>query len=101
MAITLAARPKRQGQNVLPGLIRYKHHQSQIVVATLLAQLLDCVLGIRKRRRYIRQVGAIGMILDPIPSVYWEEISRHRTPLRPTVTPPRNSSGSLAMFAAI
>jgi hypothetical protein len=26
-----AARPKRQGQNLLPGLIRYEHHQRQIL----------------------------------------------------------------------
>jgi len=78
MAITLAPRPKRQGQNGSPGLIRYEHHEGQIVVAAFFAQLTDCVLGIRKRRRYIRQVGAIRIVLDPIPSVYREEISRHR-----------------------
>jgi hypothetical protein len=31
----LLAREKRQGQNRLPGFIRYDHHQSQIIVAAL------------------------------------------------------------------
>jgi len=61
-------------------MIFYDHHQSRIVVvciATLFSQLPDCIFSIRKRRRYIRQVRAIRIILDPIPSVYREEISRH------------------------
>src|SRR6516164_1025322 len=98
---TLAARPKRQGQNGSPGLIRHEHHQSQIVVAAFLAQLLDCVLGIRKGRRYIWQIRTIRIILDPITSVYREEILRHRLPPSANCHAPRNSSGSLAMFAAI
>jgi hypothetical protein len=61
--VLLAAGKKRQGQNRLPGLILYEHHQSQIVVAAVFSQLSDCVLGIRKCRRYIRQVRAIRIIL--------------------------------------
>jgi hypothetical protein len=98
---TLAAWPKWQGQNPFSALIHHEHHQSQIVVAAFLAQLLDYVLGIRKGRRNIWQIRTIKIILDPILSVYREEILRHRLPLPPTVTPPGNSSGSLAMFAAI
>src|SRR6516165_1176921 len=76
--LLLATREKWQGQNRLPGLIFYHHHQGEIIlVATLFSQLPDCVFSIRKRRRYIRQVRAIRIILDPIPSVYREEISRH------------------------
>ena len=78
---TLAAREKRQGQNRL-AVILYDHHQSRIIlVAALFSQVSDCVLGIRKRCRYIWQIRAITIILDPIPSVYREEILRHRTPL--------------------
>ena len=61
-------------------MIFYDHHQSRVVVvciATLFSQLRDCIFSIGKRRRYIRQVRAIRIILDPIPSVYREEISRH------------------------
>jgi hypothetical protein len=76
--ILLAARKKRQGQNRLPGFIRYDHHQSEIIVAALLSQLSDCVLGIRKCCRSIWQVRAISIVLDPVSSVYREEISRHR-----------------------
>jgi hypothetical protein len=32
----LAARKKRQGQNHLPGFIRYDHHQSQIILVAAL-----------------------------------------------------------------
>jgi hypothetical protein len=74
----LATRKKRQGQNRLPGLIRYEHHQGQIVVAALLSQLPDYVVGMRKCRRSIWQVRAISIVLDPVSSVYREEISRHR-----------------------
>jgi hypothetical protein len=78
---TLAAREKRQGQNRL-AVILYDHHQSRIIlVAALFSQVSDCVLGIRKRCRYIWQIRAIMIILDPIPSVYREEISGHRTSL--------------------
>jgi len=101
MMITLATREERQGQNRLPGLIRYEHHQGRIVVAALFSQLQNCVLGIRKCRRNIWQVRTIGIILDLIPSVYREEISRHRTPPPANCHAPRNSSGSLAMFTAI
>jgi hypothetical protein len=79
-AMRLAARKKRQGQNRLPGLIRYEHHQGQVVVAHLFLQLSDCGLGIRKCRRNIWQISTIRIVLDPIPSVYREEILRHRTP---------------------
>jgi hypothetical protein len=79
LAMRLAAREKRQGQNRLPGLILYEHHQSQIVVDALLSQLSDCVLGIRKCRRLIRQVRAFRIIRDPVLSVYREKIS-HQTP---------------------
>ena len=76
----LAAREKRQGQNRLPSLIFYHHHQRQIIlVAVLFSQLSDRVLGIRKCRRYIRQVCVTRMVLDPIPSVYRKGISWHRT----------------------
>ena len=61
----------------MPGLIRYDHHQGQIVVAALFSQLPNCVLGIGKCRRIIWQVRTITIILDPIPSEYREEISRH------------------------
>ena len=77
----LAARKKRQGQNCSPGLIRYEHHQSRIVViciAALFSQLSDGVLGMRKCHRSIWQVDPIGIVLDPVSSVYREEISRHR-----------------------
>jgi hypothetical protein len=74
----LATRKKRQGQNRLPGLVRYEHHQGQIVVAALLSQLPDYVLGMRKCRRSIWQVRAISIVLDPVSSVYREKISRHR-----------------------
>ena len=77
----LAARKKRQRQNRLPDLIFYDHHQSRIVVVrivvALFSQLSDCVLGMRKCRRYIRQVCASRVILDPCPSAYRKEISRH------------------------
>ena len=63
----------------MPGLIRYEHHQGQIVVAALLLQLPDCVFGIRKCRRNIWQVDTIRTILDPVSSVYRKEISRHRS----------------------
>ena len=76
----LAAREKRQGQNRLPSLIFYHHHQRQIIlVAVLFSQLSDRVLGIRKCRRYIRQVCVTRMVLDPILSVYRKGISWHRT----------------------
>jgi len=76
----LAAREKRQGQNCLPSLIFYHHHQRQIIlVAVLFSQLSDRVLGIRKCRRYIRQVCVTRMVLDPILSVYRKGISWHRT----------------------
>jgi hypothetical protein len=78
---TLAARKKRQGQNCLV-VIRYDHHQSQIIlVAALISQDSDCVLGIGKCRCYIWQVGATTIILDPFPSMYCEEILGHQTPL--------------------
>jgi len=76
--ITSTARKKRQGQNSLPGLIRYEHHQGKVVVAHLFLQLSDCGLGIRKCRRNIWQISTIRIVLDPIPSVYREEILRHR-----------------------
>jgi hypothetical protein len=41
------------------------------------SQLSDCALGMRKCRRYIRQVCASRVILDPCPSAYRKEISRH------------------------
>jgi len=98
----LAAREKRQGQNRLPGLIFYHHHQSEIIlVAVLVSQLSDPVLGIRKCRRYIRQVWASRIILDLIRSVYREEISWHRLPPPANYNALRDSSGSLAMFVAI
>ena len=79
----LAARKKRQRQNRLPDLIFYDHHQSRIVVvrivAALFSQLSDCALGMRKCRRYIRQICARRVILDPCPSAYRKEISRHST----------------------
>ena len=76
----LAAREKRQGQNRLPSLNFYHHHQRQIIlVAVLFSQLSDRVVGIRKCRRYIRQVCVTRIVLDPIPSLYRKEISRHRT----------------------
>jgi len=79
----LAAGKKRQRQNRLPDLIFYDHHQSRIVlvriVVALFSQLLDCVLGMRKCRRYIRQVCASRVILDPCPSAYRKEILRHST----------------------
>jgi len=97
----LAAWPKWQGQNPFSALIHHEHHQSQIVVAAFLAQLLDCVLGIRKGRRNIWQIRTIRIILDPITSVYREEILRHRLPPPANCHAPRNGFGSLAMFAAI
>ena len=42
-------------------------------------QLLDFVVGMRKCRRYIRQVCASRVILDPYLSAYRKEISRHST----------------------
>src|SRR6516165_9182806 len=79
----LATRKKRQRQNRLPDLIFYDHHQSRIVVVrivvALFSQLSDCVLGTRKCRRYIRQVCASRVILDPCPSAYRKEILRHST----------------------
>ena len=47
-------------------------------MAALLSQLRDYVLGIRKCRRFIRQVRAFGIIRDPVLSVYRENISRRR-----------------------
>lgn len=74
----LATRKKRQGQHHLSGFIRYDHHQGQIVVAALLSQLLDFVLGTRNSRRNIQQVPAVRIIiLDPVPSACREEISLH------------------------
>ena len=58
-------------------MILYEHHQSRIVIAALFSQLSDCVLGIRKCRRHIRQIRASRIILDPVLSVYRKEISRH------------------------
>src|SRR5262249_43786804 len=58
----------------------YDHHQSQIIlVGALFSQLSDRIVGVTKRRLYIRQVRAIRIILDPILSVYCKEISRHPT----------------------
>src|SRR6516165_1985406 len=82
-ASCLAARKKRQRQNRLPDLIFYDHHQSRIVivriVVAIFSQLSDCVLGMRKCRRYIRQVCASRVIIDPCPSAYRKEILRHST----------------------
>src|SRR6516165_12695027 len=82
-ASCLATRKKRQRQNRLPDLIFYDHHQSRIVVVrivvALFSQLSDCVLGMRKCRRYIRQVCASRVILDPCSSAYRKEILRHST----------------------
>ena len=79
----LAARKKRQRQNRLPDLIFYDHHQSRIVVVrivvALFSQLSDCVLGMRKCRRYIRQICTSRVILDPCPSEYRKEILWHST----------------------
>jgi hypothetical protein len=44
-----------------------------------LSQLTDFVLGTTKSRRNIQQVRAIRIILDPVLSVYREEISLHGT----------------------
>jgi hypothetical protein len=44
---------KRQGQNRLPRLILYEHHQGWIVPDALFSQFPDCVLSIRKCCRII------------------------------------------------
>ncbi len=76
----LAGRQKRQGQNRLPGLILYDHHQGPYRGVALFPQFADGLLGIRKCRPNIRQVRAVRIILDPFPAACREEISRHRTP---------------------
>jgi hypothetical protein len=77
-AATLRSQEKRQGQNRPSDLILYEHHQSRIVEAALFSQLPNCALGIRKCCRNIRQVPAIKIILDPVPSADREKISLHR-----------------------
>jgi hypothetical protein len=70
-----------QGQNGLPGFVLHGHHQGRVVVRALLSQLHDFALGIRKRRRNIRQVCTLRVILNPARSAYCKEIPRHH--LRP------------------
>ena len=95
----LAARKKRQGQNRLPSLIFYHHHQRQIIlVAVLFSQLSDRVLGIRKCRRYIRQVCVTRMVLDPILSVYRKGISWHRTFQNPVTATAANKNEPQARY---
>jgi hypothetical protein len=77
VARRLRSRKKGQRQNGLSGFILYGHHQGRVVVRALFSQLHDFALGVRKRRRDIRQVCTLSVMLNPIRSAYREEISRH------------------------
>jgi hypothetical protein len=54
---------------------------------SLFSELLDFALGSGKCRRNVRQVRIVVVIFDPVSFAYCEEISRHRTPPLPGLSP--------------
>jgi hypothetical protein len=71
-----AARAKRRRWRVFTRV--FVRHGRKRSLNRNVAQLSDCVLGMRKCCRNIRQVHALRIILDQVQSVYREEISPAR-----------------------
>jgi hypothetical protein len=87
----LSSPEKTASTKPVVGLHPLRSSSGQIIVAALLSQLPYCGFGIRKSRRDIRQVRAIRIILDPVPSAYREKISLHRSILAETLRRRGNS----------